>query len=1212
MRIVLDLQGAQTASRFRGIGRYSLALAEAVARNASGHDVWIAANGNLTDGLDALRARFASLVPATRFVTFATPGDTSWEHAGHRWRRAAAELAREAFLRDLAPDAIHVTSLFEGTTDAAVTSVGLLPAGGCTGVTLYDLIPLHDPQAYLGEGWVRDWYMSKVDSLQRAGLLLSISAHARQEAIDALGIAPAKIVNMSSAASPDFHPVELTAADWRALKQGHGINGPYVMYSGAMDKRKNVEALIEAFARLPAELTGGLQLVIAGKIHADDQQRLQAAADRYGMSSRTVFTGYVSDEDLVTLYNGARLYVFPSLHEGFGLPALEAMACGVATIGSNTTSVPEVIGRGDAMFDPSSVEAIASLMHRALADNDFHQSLRDHARSHAAEFSWDATAKRLLHAYEEASDGRAARDRSWAVVSQAISQSYDELIEAVANVPRDDVELATDDTVRAAAMIAENQEEALHAARTASSLPASLSWRVEGPFDSSYSLALVNRELARAFGDRGVHVALHSTEGPGDFDPSPEFLRSRPDLAAMHGLVPVVPAESADVSSRLLYPPRVLDMTSRFNLLHCYAWEESGFPPEWVDNFNLSLQGVSLLSRHVGKIMIDNGVAVPMSMDSGGVDHWARIEIDPTYIAPGKAFRFLHVSSCFPRKGVDVLLNAYGDAFTSADDVTLVIKTFANPHNEVHDWLADAKRSRTDFPDVVIIEADIPDARLKALYQQCHALVAPSRAEGFGLPMAEAMASGLPVIATGWGGHTDFCTPDTAWLVDFKFSEAKTHFGLAHSVWAEPDREDLASVLRHVYGLDPVVRAEKARRGQARVAEMTWDRTAASMEGFVRRMASAPRARAPRIAWISTWNKRCGIASYSGHLVDHMPAADITIMATFAHELTAPDRANVVRCWDSERPDLLTGLCAVLAKEASDVVVIQFQYGFFEFEPLARLIEEQKDAGRVVIVMLHATQDPAHVPTRRMAMLVAAFARCDRLLVHGVADLNRLKELGLVENVAIIPHGIPSVDHLEPFDKPSRFRLASYGFCLPHKGLPQLVDAVSLLVGEGREVELLMLNAEYPVGESTELLRALETQVAELGLKDRVRIISEYLPDEGSFRHLLSADLILFPYQGTGESSSAAVRYGLAVGRPVAVTPISIFDDVGGAVHRLPGVDPAALARGIAAIMDGAVDMPAVEQTAERWRGAHRYTALGRRLYNILFSLHTNGQSGGA
>ncbi|HEY9133961.1 MAG TPA: glycosyltransferase [Dyella sp.] len=983
------------------------------------------------------------------------------------------------------------------------------------------------------------------------------------------------------------------------------------MYSGAMDPRKNVERLIAAYATLSSDLQNRYQLVIAGRVLPADQERLLRAARKHRVEDRIVMTGYISDTDLIALYNCCSLYVFPSLHEGFGLPALEAMACGVPTIGSSTTSVPEVIGWTDAMFDPTSVDEIGSLMNRALRDEGFATSLREHAKVQSGKFSWDGSAKRAIGAFEAMQAKKQGPSRSWAAVATAIEASYQTLIDSIGPLSVAGSAPSRTDLNAAASAIAENQDEALHAARISLGTPAVLKWRVEGPFDSSYSLALVNRELALALHEHGNEVALHSTEGPGDFDANPAFLASRADVAALHAREPAMPAEQADVSSRLLYPPRVDDMRSRFNLLHDYAWEESAFPPEWVDTFNAHLQGISALSEHVRKILLDAGVAVPISVSEAGVDHWERVKATPGYTLEAKAFRFLHVSSCFPRKGADVLLKAYGDAFSAADDVSLIIKTFANPHNEIQAWLAEARGGRRDFPDVKIIEEDLPEETLKALYEQCHALVAPSRAEGFGLPLAEAMMSGLAVITTAWGGQLDFCNEDTAWLVDYRFEEARTHFGLFHSVWAEPDRHELASTMREVHDASAEVRAQKVASAQQLLRQhFKWSDVAARADNFVRGLATGPRARAPKIGWVTTWNTRCGIASYSEHLVRRMPC-EVAIFAANAADRQAEDGPEVLRCWSSSGSESLLGLSAAIEAAGSDVVVVQFQYGFFEFGPLADFLHAQKDAGRVVIMMMHATQDPSHVPDRKLILLADALARCDRILVHGVGDLNRLKDLGLVDNVAIFPHGVVDVPDgagggkERPGASTRPFVLASYGFFLPHKGLVELIEATGLLVARGLDVRLKMINAEYPVGESKAMIDAARKRIAELGLQGKVVLQTDYLKDEESLRQLDEANLIVFPYQGTGESSSAAVRYGLASGRPVAVTPIAIFDDVGGAVHRLPGVRPEELADGIASLMQPALAArrAEVEAAAARWRRAHRYSRLGLRLYNTLLGL---------
>ena len=295
----------------------------------------------------------------------------------------------------------------------------------------------------------------------------------------------------------------------------------------------------------------------------------------------------------------------------------------------------------------------------------------------------------------------------------------------------------------------------------------------------------------------------------------------------------VLPADTvaspAAVTSRLMYPPRVHDLPPGFGMLHLWGWEEGELPSEWVSDFNTHLNGITTMSRYVSKVLVDNGIDVPQAVAGVGVDHWERVSADTSFKLPREAtgFIFLHVSSCFPRKGIDVLLRAWGEAFTRHDDVTLLIKTFPNPHNTVQQLLTDARQGNAQYPNVVVIEDDLTDGQLKALMEKSHALVAPSRGEGFGLPVAEAMLSGVPVIATGYGGHMDFCDDDNAWLVDYQFARAQTHFGLVDSIWAEPCAEDLSRQLRALYDAPRSEHQLRAGRGRERLlADISWAQVA--------------------------------------------------------------------------------------------------------------------------------------------------------------------------------------------------------------------------------------------------------------------------------------------------------------------------------------------------------------------------------------------------
>ena len=143
-----------------------------------------------------------------------------------------------------------------------------------------------------------------------------------------------------------------------------------------------------------------------------------------------------------------------------------------------------------------------------------------------------------------------------------------------------------------------------------------------------------------------------------------------------------------DVSLRNQYPPHVADMRGTVRVLANYAWEESGFPADWVREFNTSLDLITVTSRYVAKVLRDNGVHVPIAVVGNGIDQILADQAPPAVAASGHGpFTFLHISSGFPRKGLDVLLKAWGTAFTHGDRVRLIIKTFRNIHNRIEDDL---------------------------------------------------------------------------------------------------------------------------------------------------------------------------------------------------------------------------------------------------------------------------------------------------------------------------------------------------------------------------------------------------------------------------------------------------------------------------------------------------------------------------------------------
>jgi glycosyltransferase involved in cell wall biosynthesis len=397
MHIVLDLQACQSPEgRRRGIGRYSLALAKAMARHARDHQISVLLNAAMAESVEFLRGQFDDLLPQAQLVTWEALAPTGFNDPANGFRRGASEALRLQAIRRLKPDFVHVASLFDGFADEVI---GTLPAGEAhlSAVTLYDLIPLAHQETYLREPRIRSWYMEKVEHLRHADVLLGISQFSCDEAVELLQIPRECLTDISGAADDMFVRLDNAEAFRQELMHRYGLERPFVMYAGGFDVRKNIGALIRAFALLTERAALG-----------ELSNQLGLGADE------VVFTGYVPDSDLVKLYNLCALYVFPSLQEGFGLPALEAMSSGAIVIGADTSSLPEVIGYAGALFDPRNDHAIAAKMVEALTDDGFRANLRRHAEEQCRKFSWKESARRAIDAFE-AADARRERARAMIV-----------------------------------------------------------------------------------------------------------------------------------------------------------------------------------------------------------------------------------------------------------------------------------------------------------------------------------------------------------------------------------------------------------------------------------------------------------------------------------------------------------------------------------------------------------------------------------------------------------------------------------------------------------------------------------------------------------------------------------------------------------------------------------------------------------------------------
>jgi glycosyltransferase involved in cell wall biosynthesis len=267
-------------------------------------------------------------------------------------------------------------------------------------VTILDLIPLLLPD-YRRNLLVRAYTRLVSLTARRAALVLAISGAARDDIVHHLRIAP-DAVRVTPLAADDRLSAAVSAA---AVQERFGLPPGYVLYLGGFDVRKNLATLFQAFARVVRELPAA-RLVVAGRlpdvdsVFTPDPRRLAREA---GLAEGTVtWLGFIPEADKALLYSGARLFVFPSQYEGFGLPPLEAMACGVPVVAAATSSLPEVIGPGGVLVDPLDVAALAAAITRMLTDADFHRERVMGARIQAGKFSWSQTAAATWAAYQSA------------------------------------------------------------------------------------------------------------------------------------------------------------------------------------------------------------------------------------------------------------------------------------------------------------------------------------------------------------------------------------------------------------------------------------------------------------------------------------------------------------------------------------------------------------------------------------------------------------------------------------------------------------------------------------------------------------------------------------------------------------------------------------------------------------------------------------------
>jgi len=263
-----------------------------------------------------------------------------------------------------------------------------------TVLTVHDLIFRHLPQHHKP---LNRWYLNLTMPLycRRADHIIAISERTKRDLVAAYGLPPEKVSVVYEAADPRFRPQ--SAAALAAVRTRYGLPERYLLFVGTIEPRKNLRRLLVAFESLYAEgLTGALVIVGRRGWLYDD---FFAALERSPARDAVIFPGYAPDEDLPAIYAGAQALVLPSLYEGFGLPVLEAMACGTPVATSSTSSIPEVGGEAALYFDPTDVEQIVETTRRLLRDAALREEVRARGLAQSVRFSWERAAQETSDVY---------------------------------------------------------------------------------------------------------------------------------------------------------------------------------------------------------------------------------------------------------------------------------------------------------------------------------------------------------------------------------------------------------------------------------------------------------------------------------------------------------------------------------------------------------------------------------------------------------------------------------------------------------------------------------------------------------------------------------------------------------------------------------------------------------------------------------------------
>ena len=386
MNIAIDVQGILSSnSRKRGIGRYSISQFSAIFKKDTENHYFLFNPYKEDDTLSEFTEAYSNVSQ----ISFYT-GKKNFMIINPEMRELFGEIVKK-FINDYEIDLFYFTSPFDewDIYDREwYRSVKIA-------VTVYDLIQLINKKIYLRDEKILDEYMKGISLLKDADLIFAISENTKNDVMKLLNIDSKKICVIYAGADEIFKRIELPDNIRQALLEKYGIKKKFIMCTSGAARRKNNEKLIEAFGKLPKHIKEEYQLVLTCDMEESYKNKMRAIAKKNHVAQNVIFTGYVPEDDLIKLLNSAYIFAFPSQYEGFGLPVVEAMACGVPVLTSENSSLGEIARNCAVLVDPFSLKSISEGLESMLTKADLNGLIKK-GYEEVKKYSWGATAEKTL------------------------------------------------------------------------------------------------------------------------------------------------------------------------------------------------------------------------------------------------------------------------------------------------------------------------------------------------------------------------------------------------------------------------------------------------------------------------------------------------------------------------------------------------------------------------------------------------------------------------------------------------------------------------------------------------------------------------------------------------------------------------------------------------------------------------------------------------